>query len=53
MRHRERLLRSSALFARKFDEDADADILGVLAARIGASAPREPQGAAPRPLSSA
>lgn len=37
MRHRDRLLGSRADFARKFDEDVDAEILDVLARRIGAA----------------
>ena len=36
MQHRDRLLTSSADFARKFDEDVDAGILDVLAGRLRA-----------------
>lgn len=35
MQHRDRLLASRAHFARKFDEGVDAEILDLLAARIG------------------
>lgn len=40
MRHRERLLSSRALFARKFDQSVDSEILHLLASRIGAQPAR-------------